>query len=65
VLAQRARRVVRRLARDAYRRGVEGDRSAAARELVGLYAADPRQVTALRYWVRLQTSLGAASRWQA
>jgi hypothetical protein len=54
VLAQRARRAVRRLARDAYRRGVEGDGSAAARELVGLFTANPWQATALRYWVKLQ-----------
>jgi glycosyltransferase involved in cell wall biosynthesis len=54
VLAQRTRRLVRRLARDAYRRGVEGDRTAAARELVGLYTADPWQATALRYWVKLR-----------
>jgi hypothetical protein len=54
MLAKRSRRVVRRLARDAYRRGVEGDRSAAARELVRLCTRDPWQATALRYWVKLQ-----------
>ncbi len=54
VLEQRARKVVRRLARDAYRRGVQGDRAGAQRELTRLLAADPWRPTALKYWVKLR-----------
>jgi hypothetical protein len=53
LLSTRTRRLVRRLARDAYSRGVEGD-AGAQRELVALFAANPWQPTALRYWLKLR-----------
>ena len=54
LLDARTRKVVHDLAKDAYRRGLQGDRAAARRELVALLAARPWRTTALRYWLRLQ-----------
>jgi hypothetical protein len=54
VLERRVRKLIRGLARDAYRRGVQGDRAGAQRELTGLLAADPWRGAALKYWVKLR-----------
>ena len=48
---RRIRKLVRDLARHAYRRGIQGDRTRARRDLVALLGARPWQSTALRYWV--------------
>jgi glycosyltransferase involved in cell wall biosynthesis len=63
VLERRARRLIRRLARDAYRRGLQGERAAAQRELARLLTADPWRPTALKYWakLRLQASFRSAA----
>jgi hypothetical protein len=56
LLERRTRKVVRRLARDAYRRGVQGDRAGAQRELTGLLVGNPWPPAALEYWLKLQAT---------
>jgi glycosyltransferase involved in cell wall biosynthesis len=56
VISRRARKLIRRLARDAYRRGLRGERESAQRELNRLVAASPWRPTALKYWVKLWAS---------
>jgi glycosyltransferase involved in cell wall biosynthesis len=48
------RRLLRDLARDAYRRGVAGERARSRRELARLLRVRPWRPTALRYWVGLE-----------
>jgi len=53
---RRTRKLVHDLAQHAYRRGIQGDRVRASRELVVLLRGRPWRPTALRYWLRLQAA---------
>jgi glycosyltransferase involved in cell wall biosynthesis len=55
MLDRRTRKLVQELARDACRRGLEGDRAGARRDLLALLAARPWRPGVLRHWLRLET----------